>query len=124
MRLPGCQDKPMDRYSLFTVITAGKKAPAGNAQGIEAEIPQALPQVKDFTCGKAEELERKARSGRGEPEVRRGRMRPKQEDQNCYAFILRAVSPVPIFPLPRLDTNLCIVHNCDVKYFTTIEGCE
>ena len=39
---------------LFTAVIAGKKAFAGNAQGIEAEIPEALGT-------KAEELERKAR---------------------------------------------------------------
>ena len=49
----------------FTAVIAGEKVPAGDAQGIEAEIPQALGT-------KAEELERKARSGRFS-----GRMRPE-----------------------------------------------
>jgi hypothetical protein len=40
---------------------SGKRGSAWNAQGIEAESPQTLPQVKYFTCGKVEELERKAR---------------------------------------------------------------
>jgi hypothetical protein len=46
------------------------------AQGIEAEIPQA-------SGTEAEELERKARSGRAS-----GRMRPKKGVKNSYAFIL------------------------------------
>jgi hypothetical protein len=40
-------------------------APVREAQGIEAEIPEALPPVKDFTGDKAEELKRIARLPRG-----------------------------------------------------------
>jgi hypothetical protein len=49
----------MELYAACLPLSSwSKKAPARNAQGIEAEIPEALPQV---TCGKAEELERIAR---------------------------------------------------------------
>jgi hypothetical protein len=42
-------------------LNQNREAVLASAQGIEAEIPQILPQVKHFTCGKIEELERKAR---------------------------------------------------------------
>jgi hypothetical protein len=44
----------MSMLLLFTAVITGEKAPTWDAQGIEAEIPEALGT-------KAEELERKAR---------------------------------------------------------------
>jgi hypothetical protein len=35
-----------DTAKTFTAVIIEKKAPARNAQGIEAEIPEALPEVK------------------------------------------------------------------------------
>ncbi|MDR2433509.1 MAG: hypothetical protein LBD47_02935 [Treponema sp.] len=56
---------------------AEKKAVLWKAQGIEVEIPQALPQVKPRHWNGKPGFQRKA------PE-----MRLKQEDKNFYAFIL------------------------------------
>jgi hypothetical protein len=65
------------RCGRFTAAETEKKAPAPDAQGIEAEIPQTLPQVK-------------SRNWSGKPGFRRGapEMRPKQNGKRDAVLFL------------------------------------
>jgi hypothetical protein len=59
---------------------SGKKGSCGNAQGIEAEIPQALPQVKPRNWSGKPGFRRRAEGSAPE-------MRPKEEDANCSSMV-------------------------------------